>query len=101
LIGDQGRLQDSEGVVRSRERLRQDGFFGMSPTVPRTPASVPSCSSGSSRRGPRSSWRWAVLHNPLAEFPLPQGVLPVREFTVTERDGDRLTMAWLDSDMDA
>jgi hypothetical protein len=43
----------------------------------------------------------AILHDPLAEYPLPQGVLPVREFTVTERDGDRLTAAWLDSDMDA
>jgi hypothetical protein len=56
LIGDQGRLQDSEGVVRSRERRRQDGFFGMTPTGPKN-----------TRVGailfvrkltPRSSWRW-------------------------------------------
>jgi len=67
LIGDLGRLQDSEGVVRSRERRRQDGFFGMSPTAPKN-----------TRVGAilfvRKLTPWApelvemaILHNPLAE----------------------------------
>lgn len=92
---------DSEGVVRSQERRRQDGFFGMSPNGPKnTRVSAILFVRKLTPWAPELA-EMAILHNPLAEFPLPQGALPVREFTVTKREGDHLTMAWSESDMDA
>ena len=91
---------DGERVVRSRERRRQDGFFGMTKTGPKN-------TRVSAILFVRKLTPWtpelvemAVFHNPFAEFPLAQGALPAREFIVAKRDDDQLTMGWTDSESD-
>ena len=89
---------DEAGTVRSEERRRRDGFFGVSPSGPKN-------TRVSAILFVRRLTPWApelaesyLFHNPLAEYPLVGRFLAVREFAVTEQREDHLRMSWAETE---